>query len=76
MPEVREITRTPRARDEALTTAMAASLFHRGWFATRSSRKAAATTTGMEKDSGAKPRAAAAARAPKETWDSPSPIME
>ena len=76
MPEVLEITSTPRAREEALTTAMAASLFHRGLSATRRRRKAAATTTGMEKYSGVNPRAAAMARAPKDTWLRPSPIME
>ena len=55
---------------------MAASLFQWGFPAMRSRKKAASTTTGMEKYSGVKPRATAMARAPKETWLSPSPIME
>ena len=76
MPVVREMTMMPRARAEALMTAMAASLFQRGWLAIRSRKKAARITTGMEKYSGVKPRATATARAPKETWLRPSPIME
>ena len=57
-------------------TAMAASLFQWGWLAIRSRKKAARTTTGMEKYSGVIPRATAMARAPKDTWLRPSPIME
>ena len=57
-------------------TAMAASLFQRGLSATRSSRKAARITTGMENHRGVTPRATAMARAPKDTWLRPSPIME
>ena len=66
----------PMARAEALAAAMAASLFQWGRPAIRSSRKAARITTGMENHSGVMPRAMAMARAPKETWLRPSPIME
>ena len=64
------------ASEEALITAMAASLFQRGLSATRSSKNAAAMTTGMENHSGVMPSATAMASAPKETWLRPSPIME
>ena len=76
MPVVRETTRMPMAREEALIAAMAASLFQRGLSATRSSKKAATITTGMEKYRGVTPSATAMASAPKETWLRPSPIME
>ena len=66
----------PMARAEALMTAMAASLFHRGLVARRSKKNAARITTGMEKYRGVNPRATAMARAPKDTWERPSPIME
>ena len=51
------MTRMPMAREEALMTAMAASLFQRGWLAIRRRKKAARITTGMEKYSGVKPSA-------------------
>ena len=70
------MTMTPTARAEALMTATAASLFQRGWLAIRSRKKAARITTGMEKYRGVTPRATAMARAPKDTWLNPSPIME
>ena len=73
---VREITRMPMARAEALTAAMAASLFQWGWLAIRSRKNAAKMTTGMEKYNGVTPSATAMASAPKETWLRPSPIME
>ena len=57
----------PMARAEALTAAMAASLFQWGELAIRSRKKAARITTGMEKYRGVRPRATAMARAPKET---------
>ena len=76
MPVVREMTMMPMARAEALITATAASLFQRGRLAIRRSKKAARITTGMENQRGVKPRATAMARAPKDTWESPSPIME
>ena len=66
----------PTAREDALMAAMAASLFQWGRLAIRKRKKAARITTGMEKYSGVSPRATAMARAPKDTWDSPSPIME
>ena len=73
---VREMTMMPMARADALVTAMAASLFQRGLAASRSRKNAARITTGMEKYSGVNPRATAMASAPKDTWESPSPIME
>ena len=42
----------------------------------RSSSSAATITTGMDTGSGAQPQATATASAPKDTWLSPSPIME
>ena len=75
MPVLREMTMTPRARAPVEITAMAASPLMRPVELSRSSRKAAATTTGMATARGAAPMAAATARAPKPTWLSPSPIM-
>ncbi|MPM69567.1 hypothetical protein SDC9_116514 [bioreactor metagenome] len=65
------------ASADALLTAMAASLPM--WlpeFARRSKKNADKITTGIEKYSGVTPSATATARAPKDTWLSPSPIME
>ena len=76
MPVVREITKIPMASAEALTAAMAASLFQWGWLAIRSRKNGAKMTTGMEKYNGVTPSATAMASAPKETWLRPSPIME
>ena len=42
----------------------------------RSSPSAASTTTGIDTGSGAQPQASAMLSAPKDTWLSPSPIME
>ena len=76
MPVVREMTRIPTASAEALTAAMAASLFQWGLLAIRSRKNAAKITTGIEKYSGVNPSATAMASAPKDTWLNPSPIME
>ena len=76
MPVVRLVTMTPAARDEADTTAMAASAPMRLRSVSRSRPRAARITTGMENQRGVKPRATAMARAPKDTWERPSPIME
>ena len=56
--------------------AMAASPLSLPVLLRRSSRKAAATTTGMVTAMGAMPRAVATASAPKPTWLKPSPIIE
>ena len=56
--------------------AMAASLFTRAFSVILSRKKAATTTTGIDTFKGDQPMARATERAPKETWDSPSPIME
>ena len=66
----------PTAREPAEIMAMAASLLIFPFPVIRSSKTAAATTTGIETARGAHPKATATERAPKDTWDSPSPIME
>ena len=76
MPVVRLVTMTPAARDEADTTAMAASAPMRLFSVSRSRPRAAKITTGMDTGSGAQPQATAMDRAPKDTWLRPSPIME
>ena len=76
MPVVRLVTTTPMASAEALTTAMAASAPMRLFSVIRSSPSAARITTGMDTGSGAQPQASAMLSAPKDTWLSPSPIME
>ena len=67
---------TPTASEEADTTAMAASAPMRLRSVIRSSPSAATMTTGMDTGSGAQPQASATDSAPKDTWLSPSPIME
>ena len=76
MPVVRLVTTTPTASADALTTAMAASAPIRLLSVIRSSPSAASTTTGIDTGSGAQPQASAMLSAPKDTWLSPSPIME
>ena len=67
---------TPMARAEALVTAMAASAPMGLFSDIRSRATAARITTGMDTGRGAQPQARAMARAPKDTWLRPSPIME
>ena len=66
----------PAARELAEIMAMAASLFIFPLSVILRRKKAANTTTGMDTPRGAHPAATAMDRAPKDTWDSPSPIME
>ncbi len=73
---VSEVTMTPMASAEAEKTAIIASALTRLFSATCISANAAMTTTGMENQSGARPQAMETASAPKDTWLSPSPIME
>jgi len=65
----------PNARALADMRAMAASLLIRLFSVIRSRKKAARTTTGMDILRGDQPMARAMERAPKDTWDNPSPIM-
>ncbi len=76
MPVVMDMTTTPMARALVEISAIAASSFYLLFSLILSKRKAANTTTGMETLSGAAFIAAAMARAPKPTWERPSPIME
>ena len=76
MPVVRAVTVMPPARALAEITAMAASLLSRLFSVIRSRKNAAITTTGMDTCRGDQPMARAMDRAPKDTWDNPSPIME
>ena len=71
-----EVTIMPMARALAEIMAMAASLFTWPFSVMRSRKNAASTTTGMDTFKGDQPRARAMDSAPKETWLSPSPIME
>ena len=76
MPVVMETTMTPTARAPVEISAIAESPLT--WLVSRSlsRKKAAATTTGIATRRGAAFMADAIARAPKPTWDNPSPIME
>ena len=76
MPVVSDVTMTPTASEEAEVTAMAASAPIRLRSVIRSRHSAAMITTGMDTGRGAQPQATATASAPKDTWLSPSPIME
>ena len=76
MPLDHETVMTPIASAELEIRPMAASPLILLDSFMRSSRKAASTTTGIVKASGAKPSAAAIAREPNPTWERPSPIME
>ena len=76
IPVVREVTIIPIARALAEIMAMAASLLIRLFSVIRRRKKAASTTTGIDTLRGDQPIARAMDNAPKETWDSPSPIME
>jgi hypothetical protein len=67
---------TPMARELVEMIAIAASPFMRLFSPRRRRKKAAATTTGIATANGAAFIAVARARAPKPTWESPSPIME
>lgn len=75
-PDVSEVTRMPRARALDDKRATAASPFISDEEPIRNSKKAEATTTGIETARGEKFRAMAMARVPKPTWDNPSPIIE
>lgn len=66
----------PMARDPAEIIAIAASLLIFPFPVIRRSRTAAAATTGIDTARGAQLKATAIESAPKETWDSPSPIIE
>lgn len=76
IPVESEVAMTPMARELEEMTAIAASLLIRLELRMRKRKKAASITTGMETFKGAKPKATATDKAPKETWESPSPIME
>ena len=76
MPVFRAVTIIPIASEEAETTAIAASLLTFARSVMRSRKKAAIATIGMENFSGAQPNANATDKAPKETCDNPSPIIE
>ena len=76
MPEVRDVAMTPMAKAEEEISAMAASDLMRLLPLMRSSKNADSRTTGMATAMGAKFNAVATERAPKPTWDSPSPIIE
>ena len=66
----------PMARALAEISAMAASLFILLFSVILRRKNAASTTTGMDTFKGDQPMARATERAPKDTWESPSPIME
>ena len=74
MDRDRAITPTASAAVEIM--AIMASPFSLPRPDSRSSRKAAITTTGTATVMGARPSAEATASAPKPTWLRPSPIME
>ena len=76
MPVVMEVMIIPMARALAEIMAIAASLFTLAFSVIRSRKNAATTTTGIETFSGDHPMARATDSAPKDTWESPSPIME
>ena len=76
IPVVREVTVMPSARALAEITAIAASLFTLPFSVMRSRKNAARITTGMDTHRGDQPAATAMDSAPKDTWDSPSPIIE
>ena len=76
IPVVMEVTIIPIASALADIIAMAASLFIFPLSVILRRKKAASTTTGIEILRGDQPAARATDRAPKDTWDSPSPIME
>ena len=76
MPVDSEITITPTASELVEISAIAASPLIWLFPLIRRSRTAARITTGIATASGAAFSAAATARAPKPTWESPSPIIE
>ena len=67
---------TPTASELVEISAIAASPLIRLFPRMRRSRTAATMTTGIATARGAAFSAAATARAPNPTWESPSPIME
>ena len=71
-----DVTTIPTARADADIMAMAASLFIFPFSVIRRRKNAASTTTGIDSFNGDQPIARATDSAPKDTWDSPSPIME
>ena len=76
IPVVKDVTIIPIARELAEIIAMAASLLIRLFSVIRSRKKAASTTTGMDTFKGDHPIARAIESAPKDTCESPSPIIE
>jgi len=76
MPVVCDMIITPSASAPVETSAIAASPLIRLFSFRRSSRKAAAITTGTATESGAAFSAVASASEPKPTLESPLPIME
>ena len=76
MPRRRDTTKTPTAHAVVEMRATAESPLMWLVSLTRSSKNAAAITTGTAKARGAQLKATATAKAPKPTWDRPSPIME
>ena len=76
MPVVSEVTIIPAARALADIMAIAASLFTLPCSVILRRKNAARITTGIDTLSGDQPTATATDRAPKDTWDSPSPIIE
>lgn len=76
IPVVSDTLITPMAKALLEMIAMAASPFTRLFRLSRSSSTAATITVGTATARGARFRAEAMARAPKPTWESPSPIME
>ena len=76
IPVVKDVTIIPTARELAEIMAIAASLLTFPCSVIRSRKNAASTTTGIDTFKGDQPIARAMERAPKDTWESPSPIME